>query len=60
VGTSDIRAAWAGGHRGRVVIDRVLPLVPTLLSAGTIITERERERCEGERLTPSYRGSRLL
>ena len=32
VGSSGIEASWAGGYKGRMVIDRVLPLVPTLLS----------------------------
>eukprot|EP00611_Tribonema_gayanum_P011227 TRINITY_DN21402_c0_g1_i1.p1 TRINITY_DN21402_c0_g1~~TRINITY_DN21402_c0_g1_i1.p1 ORF type:complete len:230 (-),score=77.48 TRINITY_DN21402_c0_g1_i1:489-1148(-) len=32
VGTQDIAAAWAGGHRGREVIDRVLPQAAALLS----------------------------
>ncbi|GAB4818301.1 hypothetical protein N2152v2_005347 [Parachlorella kessleri] len=32
VGGGSISAAWAGGDRGRRVIDRVLPLVPQLLS----------------------------
>eukprot|EP00898_Chlorokybus_atmophyticus_P002670 jgi/Chlat1/3403/Chrsp23S03741 len=33
VGKAGLTAAWAGGHCGRSVIDRFLPLVPTLLSA---------------------------
>jgi len=32
VGSADIAAAWAGGLRGRRVIDRWLPLLPGLLS----------------------------
>lgn len=28
----DIAAAWAGGRDGRLVIDRFLPMIPTLLS----------------------------
>lgn len=28
----DIAAAWAGGKDGRLVIDRLLPVIPTLLS----------------------------
>lgn len=29
-----IEASWAGGKKGREVMDRVFPLVPDLLSAG--------------------------
>ena len=32
VGGSGIEAAWAGGRRGREVIDRFLPMVTQLLS----------------------------
>ena len=32
VGTGDIAASWAGGERGRRVIDRFLPLLPSLLT----------------------------
>ncbi|XP_067116506.1 methyltransferase N6AMT1 isoform X1 [Osmerus mordax] len=32
VGSRGIEAAWAGGERGREVMDRVFPLVPQLLS----------------------------
>ncbi len=31
VGGHDISAAWAGGERGRRVLDRVYPLIPSLL-----------------------------
>lgn len=34
VGSKDITAAWAGGLRGREVIDRFLPMVKDLLSPG--------------------------
>ncbi|KPP60420.1 hypothetical protein Z043_121585 [Scleropages formosus] len=33
VGSSGIEAAWAGGIRGREVMDRFIPLVPQLLSS---------------------------
>jgi release factor glutamine methyltransferase len=29
---SGIEAAWAGGHNGRQVIDRILPLIDAILS----------------------------
>lgn len=32
VGSEGIEAAWAGGLDGRQVIDRVLPLIPRILS----------------------------
>jgi release factor glutamine methyltransferase len=32
----DIAAAWAGGKDGRLVIDRLLPIIPTLLSDGGV------------------------
>ncbi|XP_018422844.1 PREDICTED: hemK methyltransferase family member 2 [Nanorana parkeri] len=32
VGGNGIQAAWAGGNNGREVMDRIFPLVPTLLS----------------------------
>lgn len=32
VARGGIAAAWAGGNRGRVVVDRLLPLVPQVLS----------------------------
>ncbi|DBA89870.1 TPA: hypothetical protein ACH3X2_004727 [Trebouxia sp. C0005] len=34
VARGGIAAAWAGGDRGRIVIDRVLPMVHKLLSRG--------------------------
>ena len=32
VGSHGIEASWAGGERGREVMDRIFPVVPTLLS----------------------------
>jgi release factor glutamine methyltransferase len=32
VGSHSIEAAWAGGTHGRLVIDQLLPLIPSLLS----------------------------
>lgn len=32
----DIATAWAGGKNGRRVIDRLLPMIPTLLSNGGV------------------------
>lgn len=37
VGTADLSAAWAGGHRGRVVIDQFLPLAVDMLAPGGIL-----------------------
>ncbi|NWR72513.1 HEMK2 methyltransferase, partial [Centropus unirufus] len=34
VGSHGIEASWAGGKKGREVMDRVFPLVPDLLSPG--------------------------
>jgi len=34
VGRGGIAAAWAGGARGRVIIDQVMPQVPALLTPG--------------------------
>ncbi|KAM6382326.1 methyltransferase N6AMT1 isoform 2-T2 [Alca torda] len=34
VGSHGIEASWAGGKKGREVMDRVFPLVPDLLSRG--------------------------
>ncbi|NWQ76575.1 HEMK2 methyltransferase, partial [Columbina picui] len=34
VGSHGIEASWAGGKKGREIMDRVFPLVPDLLSAG--------------------------
>ena len=46
-----IAAAWAGGERGRVVIDRVLPQVPHLLSpGGRMYMVALRENAPGELL----------
>ena len=32
MGSHDIEASWAGGVRGREVMDRIFPVVSTLLS----------------------------
>ena len=32
MGSSGIEAAWAGGERGREVVNQFLPVVPQLLS----------------------------
>ena len=32
MGSHDIEASWAGGARGREVMDRIFPVVSTLLS----------------------------
>lgn len=51
VGKTDITAAWAGGRRGREVIDRVLPQLPKLLSSQGvlyILLVEENDPCEIE------------
>lgn len=49
VGGPRIEAAWAGGERGRVVIDRLLPRVANLLSGENGCARR----AEGEEVPPS-------
>ena len=48
VGGSGIEAAWAGGSRGREVIDRFLPMVTQLLSnQGLFYLVTIAENCPG-------------
>lgn len=57
VGSHGIEASWAGGKDGREVMDRLLPLVPTLLSnfgCFYLVTVAENKPAEIINLLKSY------
>jgi hypothetical protein len=55
VGSSGIEASWAGGANGREVINRVLPLVPELLSnTGIFYMVVIKENNPGNKYHPYY------
>ncbi|KAI8463128.1 MAG: S-adenosyl-L-methionine-dependent methyltransferase [Monoraphidium minutum] len=60
-----IARAWAGGHRGRLVIDRLLPLLPALLAPGgsclmVTVLENEPEGIISEMAALGLAGSVVL
>ncbi|KAK3600094.1 hypothetical protein CHS0354_027421 [Potamilus streckersoni] len=57
VGSYGIEASWAGGERGRQVMDRLFPLVPHILSplgVFYLVIIKENDEADIERIMVSY------